>query len=230
MKEKPSKTAETGALWILALCATIMVGLMVRREFFSGEAVPAVLAGAELEEALLDETIGIELGRSDGAVRVVEFVDLECPACALYHRDVVSSLLETLEQRKASVSFRVVLFPLPMHPFANIAAQAAVCAHQQGRFREFVTVAFAAQREFREEPWLRLSENAKVHDVAAFARCLQDSAVRSTIVAGEKLAMEAHVRETPSIAVNGRLLPRLPSTDQLLALIDRLLDGDDPFR
>ena len=229
MSSRASAAGGAGAVWLLAISAFIMAGVMVKREFRAAVPVPSQHAGSTFMDELVDVRVGIEMARSDGEVKIVEFVDVECPACAVYHRDVVSPLLETITQRNASVSFRVVMFPLPVHRHAVEASHAAVCAHDQGHFLPFLTNAFRGQRDFESGPWARFAVEAGVADIRAFEQCLE-GARPALVTSGLQLAESLRLRETPTIAVNGWVLPRPIGKDELLRLIDSLLDGVDPFR
>ena len=73
------------------------------------------------------------LGPPDAKVTVVEFLDYQCPYC---HR--VQGVVDEIVGRYAGkVRFVHRDFPLDMHPQAAVAARAAHCAGEQGRFWEY---------------------------------------------------------------------------------------------
>lgn len=72
-------------------------------------------------------------GNPDASVVLVEYSDLQCPACASF-QPVVKDLLE---QYGDAIRFEYKHFPLPIHPYAVQAAVAAEAAGQQGAFYEF---------------------------------------------------------------------------------------------
>ncbi len=225
-----TKRGEVGALWLLAMSAAIIAGLMIKREIGGWSGGEVRFDGARFEQNLLDVGDAVELAEPSASVRVVEFVDLECAACAQYHRDVVHPFLEELSSIGMNVSFRVVLFSLPMHPHAEIAAHAAECAHRQGRFGEFMRIAFATQREFAAEPWERLASDAGAADAPAFRSCLQEPTLPPLVAGGARLAETVGIRASPTVVVNGWVLPRPVSKDELRALVEALLDDQNPFR
>lgn len=83
---------------VLTLCAVAIAATVVHREFVSRRnTAVAVVAPSEpvLVPASLWEQIlrhGIALGDVAGPVQLVEFVDLECPACRRYHQDVLKAV------------------------------------------------------------------------------------------------------------------------------------------
>jgi len=163
-------------------------------------------------------TIGVESGNRQSSVKVVEFLDLECPACAHYHAGALARFLS--HRDAADVSFVTVHFPLPIHPNAERAAIAAECASQQGAFRRFVELALARQSQFESAPWPALAAESGVRDSAQFDRCLSDPAVRARVVAGRELARRLGVTGTPTLLVNGNRFRSPPSTDALLRAVN----------
>jgi protein-disulfide isomerase len=221
---------ETVALWLLTLAAAVIAVLTIKRELSSDEASATRFDGARFEANLVDVEAAIEIAGSDGGVTIVEFVDIECSACAFYHEKVVLPLLAELEQLDARVSFRVVLLPLPVHPNADVAAHAAVCAAAQGRFGDFLRLSFASQAQFPDQPWLRIASDAGVPDDAAFRTCLEENVRPMLVTEGIRTAELAGIRATPTVVVNGWVLPRPATKEELSKVVRSLLDGDDPFR
>jgi len=86
---------------------------------------------------------GIELienikGNSNASVTLVEYSDLQCPACAAF-QPVVDQLMTDLGD---DVKFQYKHFPLPIHQNALSAAIAAEAAGQQSKFFEFHDILF----------------------------------------------------------------------------------------
>ena len=75
------------------------------------------------------------MGSPDAPVKIVEFADFECPACAQFAMLTEPDIRERLVKTGlASVEFYV--FPLPMHANTWSASNAAYCANEQGKFWE----------------------------------------------------------------------------------------------
>lgn len=71
------------------------------------------------------------LGNADSEVVLVEYSDLQCPAC----RQFVPVVKDVLEQYGEQIRFEYKHFPLTsIHPYAVPAARAAEAAGQQGEF------------------------------------------------------------------------------------------------
>lgn len=171
------------------------------------------------ESGLLQE------GEKDGEVRLVKFTDLECPFCAAFHE---GPLREVLDVHNEPISVTFVHLPLTgLHRFALPAAHAAECAHEQGRFREFLDVIYASQDSLGLRTWGAFAEDARVPDLARFELCVEgDPPVR--IAAGREWAEALGITGTPTLLINGWRLPTPPRTPgELLHAIERARDAPD---
>ncbi|MCH7825451.1 MAG: thioredoxin domain-containing protein [Acidobacteria bacterium] len=150
------------------------------------------------------ETAGSPLFGSVAApITLIEFSDFECPYC--------KSFMPTLEQIKAEYADQVKIvfkqFPLnQIHPQAQKAAEASLCAHEQGKFWETHDLYFAEQDRLEiadlEEKAGRLDL-----DTAAFSACLASGKYVDVITADTSDGAAVGVNGTPAIFINGRPLP-----------------------
>jgi protein-disulfide isomerase len=136
-------------------------------------------------------------GSANAQVVLVEFADYQCPYCQKVHPDIDKLKAEFGD--KLSIAFKD--FPLPMHPFAQKAAEAARCAGVQGKFWEYHDALFTEKK--LEVPQLKEQARTLKLDGAAFDKCL-DSGEQAAVVAkdyaeGKKLGITG----TPSFFVNG---------------------------
>lgn len=83
-------------------------------------------------------------GDANAKAILVEYSDLQCPACRYYY-----GMLKQLEQEeggKAQIVYRH--FPLQQHQYAKVAALAAEAAGKQGKFWEMHDLLFERQDEW----------------------------------------------------------------------------------
>jgi protein-disulfide isomerase len=96
-----------------------------------------------------------------------------------------------------------------VHPNALSAAKAAACADRQGRFWSYHDLLFLSADTLPELNFERLAALAKIADTTAFRRCMDSGqssdAVQHDILLGRSLGIDV----TPTIVVNGHLIPGL---------------------
>jgi protein-disulfide isomerase len=208
---------ESLATVVLAIAAVSIAAVTVRREVLGGG--PRTSASSRLTlspaadwERILSTAMPLVVG--DERVHIVEFTDLECPACRHFHL----STLKELDLAGIAPSFSIVHFPLPGHRFATIAATAAECAGSQGRGSAFVEAVFARQDSVGLATWTTFATAARIPDTLEFKTCL-DAGPQPRVEKGLALASELGIRETPTIFLNGQRLSRPPSADELRSLV-----------
>src|SRR5262245_55793960 len=125
---------------VLTLAALVIAAATVRREFFTGgldaSQVSENNAGLAYDDDWHDLLrAGIRIGDSTAVIQLIAFVDLECPACRAFH---LGAYQEARQCFGSKLTTTFLHFPLHIHRFARIAAVAAECAHEQGRFGELI--------------------------------------------------------------------------------------------
>jgi protein-disulfide isomerase len=142
------------------------------------------------------------LGSPSAPVMIVEFSDFSCPFC----REERSVLNELLARYKGTVSLAYRDFPLrEIHPQAQLAAEAARCANEQGKFWEYHDLLFAAQDKL-DQPGL--VENARLLNLEQrkFDSCLSSGRYRPQIEQDVQDGIRAGVSGTPGFFINGIFL------------------------
>lgn len=212
---------------MLTLSAIAMAGAVVKREFFPSRGTAATSPErAQFHEEWTDSrNVGIELANPNAAVQIVEFLDIECSACALYHERALKPFMRTSDP--SDYSLVVVHRPLAMHAFAVQAARAAECAHAQEAFPEFVEAALNSQQTFPSAPWVDLARQARVKDLVKFSSCVASGEDFPRISNGAILAEKMNINATPTILVNGWELPIPPSLDRLQKIVAGTKAGGD---
>ncbi len=123
-----------------------------------------------------------------------------------------------LEQYPNDVKLVFKNFPLTrIHKFAMNAAVSALAANQQGKFWEFHTELFKNYNKLNDE---LIDETAKSLglDMEQFKQDKQNPALSAMVQRDLKDGVDAGVRGTPSIFVNGRVLEQrsLPGFKQII--------------
>ena len=163
----------------------------------------------------VDDPTAPSKGPASAAVTIVEFSDFQCPYCTRVN--------PTLQQAIATYgdNLRVVFrqFPLNIHPQAQKAAEASLCANDQGKFWELHDAMFADQRNLAVEQIKEKAAGVGI-EAGAFATCLDSGQYAAKVAADLAAGSAAGVSGTPAMFVNGRFLSGAVPFEQLSKLID----------
>jgi protein-disulfide isomerase len=159
-------------------------------------------------------------GPADAPITLVEFSDYQCPFC----KNAEPIVDQVLERYPSQVRVVFRQFPLDnIHPQARDAAEAALCAHDQGKFWEYHGVLFRESPKLGGEELKQYADEVGL-DRALFDACLADdkhgASVQADVEAGERIG----VAGTPAFYVNGLPLSGARSVEPFAALIDQELE------
>jgi len=161
---------------------------------------------------------GPAVGPDTAPVRIVAFSDFHCPYC----RRASETLREVQARYGGSVRMVYRHYPLPSHPGAAKASEAAECANEQGRFWPMHDVLFGESPATTDADYARLAEKAGVN-VDKFRDCMKSGRAESVWQRDKEEAALLGVRSTPTFFVNGRLVSGAKSADAFAEIIDEEL-------
>jgi protein-disulfide isomerase len=113
-------------------------------------------------------------------------------------------------------------FPLPSHPLARPAHEAARCAAEAGRFWPYHDRLFDEQPRFDRDDLIRYAAAVGL-ETGAFTRCLESRAFAAAVEADVSQGRALGVRGTPTFFVNGEILVGAQSVDAFRRAIDGAL-------
>jgi protein-disulfide isomerase len=140
------------------------------------------------------------LGSDKAPVQIIEFADYECHYC----QQVAGDLVRLRQQFGDSVSLVFKDFPLPMHPLARKAAEAARCAGVQGKFWEFHDSLFDTKRLQMSD--LREQATTLKLDMTRFNQCMDSGEEAAAVKKDGQEAQRLGLSGTPSFFVNGHFM------------------------
>ena len=200
-----------------------MPGGMIRAMIFL---LPFILAitGAALQSPAQPAPVRTEVatagyparGPATAPVTIVEFSDFECPFCGRLFPTLKA--VENLYLDRVRIVYRQ--FPLRrIHPLAQKAAEASLCAHEQGRFWQMHDSLFGDQEHLTVDALKARAVELKL-DTTAFNACLdsgkQAAAIDKDLAEGAK----AGVTGTPAMFINGRMIVGAQPFTAIQAVID----------
>ncbi|HTS81551.1 MAG TPA: thioredoxin domain-containing protein [Myxococcaceae bacterium] len=154
-------------------------------------------------------------GPKDAPVTIVEFSDFECPYCGAAH-DTVEQVMNTYAG-KVRLVYRQ--FPLSFHPHAAKAAEASLCAADQGKFWEYHDVLFKDQKKL-EPTDLKAHASEVGMDAQKFGQCLDSGEKKKAVDADQAAGLQAGVGGTPAFFINGIFLNGAQPLDEFKKVID----------
>ena len=157
-------------------------------------------------------------GNPSAPITIVEFSDYQCPFCARVN-PTLAKIRETYGDR-VKIVFKD--YPLPNHPQAPKAAEAARCAGDQNKYWEMHDAMFANQRAL-EVPSLKQAARAIGLDGTAFDQCLDSGKWQAAVRAGNELGEQMGVNSTPTLYVNGRAVIGAMPFENFKQIIDEEL-------
>jgi protein-disulfide isomerase len=212
-------------LALVAVAAIAVLGYAVIGR--SGEAatrpVERALIPTEPRE-LMQLASGIRSGPDNAPVKILTFIDFQCPACRAFGVEIEPLLRE---QYIATGKVQVTYFDWPIvsvHPHAFLAARAARCSNEQGRFWDYHDVLLG-----RQSVWSpTTSVIGTFADYAAelgmdrgrFDSCLKSDQYAQTVTASMVLGEQLGVSGTPTIFVNGRIVDNWRNWSDFRQLLD----------
>lgn len=187
----PKQSKNVAAITIIIACIAAVIGIKYYRDA-SGGAVNSTQAKVK--------------GDKDAPLKITEFIDFQCPACA----NGSKYLKDVMENHPSLIRLELKYFPLQMHKFGVLSAQYAECAAQQGKFWQMHDLLLA-----RQNNWSRLvdprpafelmAKEAKI-DVPMLDVCVAGDEALAAIERNRVEGNSRQIRSTPTYFVNGKLV------------------------
>lgn len=163
-------------------------------------------------------------GASNAPITIVEFSDLQCPACKASYPLVQQVLAEY--PNDVELVFRH--FPLDsVHPNARLAASAAEVAADYNKFWEMHDLLFEKQEEWAsisdksalKQKFAEYAEQLQI-DKSEFSKKIEEDSYAENVQKDSVAGAQLNVLATPTFYVNGSVTP----APQLKAVVQSLVD------
>jgi protein-disulfide isomerase len=196
--------------------AGYLISAPARERWARSRADHALVAVVRTEWARLkSETSALYKDSKDSAdVQVVEISDYECPYCRHSAASVDSAVASGLR-----VSY--LNYPLAIHPQAEGAAIAALCAGSAGRFREMHARLMSTVAWQKDSDWVREATAAGIADTLGFERCIHSGGVRARLARERALADRFGMQGTPMFVSKAALHRGTATAAELLSLVHK---------
>ena len=157
------------------------------------------------------------LGPKESKVTIIEFADFQCSYC----RQSQSVLKRLIKDYGNEVRLIFKHLPLDTHSDANLAARAAFCAGEAGRFWEYHDALFTLQSLEKEA--LRKAAAALKLDLTKFDTCLNSDRSQEAVAKDKRAGANWGISSTPTFVVNGKIIPGAIDFDTFKSVIEQEL-------
>jgi len=158
-------------------------------------------------------------GPASAPVVLVVFSDFQCPYC----RDFSTTLSDVIDQYGNKVRLVFRQYPLTqIHPDAQRAAEASLCAAAQNRFWEMHDLLFAGADKLKDEDMTSRAKDLSLK-IDAFSSCMGSKRIQTLIRDDIRAGAAAGAEGTPALYVNGRYLEDSQSFEEISAIIEEEL-------
>jgi protein-disulfide isomerase len=165
------------------------------------------------------------LGPANAPITIVEFSDFQCPFCIRFHQDTYQALLAAYPGK-----IRFVYRNLPLtsiHPMAQSAAVASLCAKDQNAFWQYHDKLFSAQYDLGRDGYVKYATDLGL-DVTKFQTCIDGTSHDGDIKKDSDFALNLGVQSTPTFFINGLAVVGAQPLSAFQQVIDKELTGKIP--
>lgn len=177
---------------------------------------------------------GKAVGDPNAKVKLMVFEDFQCPSCKQYVNTVEKQLTDSTYISSGQVYYEFMHFPFidsnSITKESHQAANASMCALEQGRFWDYHDILFANQGavenggSFNDKRLQAFAESLGF-DMTKFNQCFSADKYSTQIDADHQQGLSLGVTGTPTIFLNGKSVTPgfVPTYDELKSAIDAAL-------
>lgn len=206
-QRKQSQLIVIGAVVLLAVLA-VGVLILLNRPPQAAVQADADYSGLTQEIVDADQGVGFGIGDPDAPVTLVEYSDFSCPHC----RDLAVVIEQLIDEYVTTGDLRIVFKPISFvnPPYSTAAAQAAVCAGEQGKFWEMHAAIWSlydasGPGAYSQRQFAALAEAAGL-DGDTFRSCYISASTTTKVQSVLNEAQLIGINSTPTMFLNGEPL------------------------
>jgi len=190
----------------------------------AGEETETEELSEEQWKELMSSSAGVK-GSDDAKVTIVELTDYQCPFCKRYVDQSMNQIVKDYVDT-GKVRYMLRDLALPFHSNAHLAAEAARCGGEQGKYWEYHDKLFASQEEWSEGKADNLFKQYAGEvglNEWEFNSCLDEGKYKTAVDEDIAMANKLGVRGTPTFFINGKKLVGAVPWATFKAAIDEAL-------
>jgi protein-disulfide isomerase len=205
---------------IIALIASVVVLITLNNGNDLNNKATATSSDVSIHTTNINHIKGME----DASVSLVEYSDLQCPACGVYY-PVVKQIMKEFGD---SMSFEYRHFPLrTIHQNAESAALATEAAGLQGKFWEMHDILFERQKEWSNKKGKNIftiyAEEIGVDSLKFESDMLLNEDIKNKVENDFQSGLALSVNSTPSFFLNGVKMQNPRSYEEFRSIIQQFI-------
>ncbi|MFF8400020.1 DsbA family protein [Streptomyces sp. NPDC014846] len=208
--DRRRRTLIVGASVVCVLALAAVIGVLAANagKDKGGSAGPAVApSGAQGKDSL-----AIPVGKDGAKSTLTVWEDFRCPACQAFEAAYRPTLHELTDAGKLRVEYHLVrLIDGNLGGTGSLrAANAAACAQDAGKFRDYHDVLYANQPKETDDAFgddarlIELAGKVKGLDTPAFRTCVKDGTHNSWVDKSHAAFKAGNFGGTPTVLLNGK--------------------------
>lgn len=161
-------------------------------------------------------------GNPQAPIKIMEYVDLQCPACAYGSQQIDNYI----KQYPEKIFLEIKFFPLGSHAHSLIATKFAFCAAEEGQFWPFLEHVFLSQRRWgqlidAQPAFVDIIKGIGLDPEKVIA-CTVNDEIRTTILEEKDAGASLGIKSTPTYFINGKMFvgvkPMMEEIDRILGV------------
>lgn len=207
--------------WGVLIVAVLVIGGFVT---FSGKSNSNVALGG------IDESKGHKIGPDNATVKIVEFGDFQCPACALAAVNFEKAQADNAE--KVQIIFRH--FPLPNHRNGMNSSLAAEAAAAQNNFWQMLELLYVNQPRWENldnplDTFVNYAKELNLN-IDQFKQDYQNPEIKKIVEADRDYGLSLNVDSTPTFYLNKVKYTGGRTASDWQKLIDTAMTASTPVK
>lgn len=207
-----------------------MIRMLLQTEI-DAKAKDAPLAGIEEGNKTLADLGKNIIGSDKAPITLVEFIDLQCPFCMKFHKDVLPELRRKYIDT-GKLRFAAFDFPLPSHAYALPAAIFARCAASEGKYWQVYETFLSSARVAGPEEIQKVAADIQLSPKEV-DQCMTSAKISNEIAHAVEVARGLGVVGTPTFLLGksspsgatGMIIQGSPSLAVWESQIQKLLNA-----
>lgn len=174
-----------------------------------------------VDRSLVEDAAALSLGATDAPLTVVEFGDFDCP----FTQASLLTVKQMLQEFPGTFRLLFRNFPVPsLHPTAEHAAEAAMCANDQHKFWEYYDLLLLSPGQRTDDALVSIAQQLGINSTT-FQACLASKAKAAAVQQDMGIGLDAGVAGTPTWFFNGYRLEGALSVDNFRKVVQLGIAG-----